>query len=159
MADEVVFKPLYTPPTKISGVVFPNSLFIQKIFPSAKFKGADGVRTSGGGTTDFYTIPANKIFLLIGGGISYGNDGAAGAAGANGELHVVYEGQTQILCVGYLSNTGYEGGSLSMPINQPVAFYAGSVFEVENSTHMDMISATILGFEIDAFEWDRFITP
>lgn len=140
--------------------IFPSGsggVFIQKIFPSARFISRAASLTAASGT--IYTVPTGKIFLLLSATLSLTRALAGGITGNNALFHVSTTGQFNVMCRLFSPNVANANlGQEVITFSHPVAFFADESFQ-GSSTNDSTIEVSVMGFEVDRYEWDKFITP
>lgn len=138
-----------------------SASFIQKLLPSAKKISRSG--SVGAGTTQLYSVPQNKYFILTYANMHTANSSVAGGApywwicaltateGAetnNLFYHTEYSDYV----------TAFQTSLQEINSSYPMVYSAGSVFSVvSNATRENVAISTITGFEIDKYEWENYL--
>ena len=109
---------------------------------------------STGVTTTIYTVPANKVFVLLSAYMSYGTDNAAGTGYM--ELQTSAIGMPQILMLvspPSMPAGSYYSDATSIAYGEGVVFREGVVFKLWNGSSFDMVGG-LIGYEVnkDAFK-------
>lgn len=153
------FSPLaYGGKTTKENIVLSNttsSTFIKKLFPSAININLGGTQ-NGTGIQTIYTIPQDKVFILVHanlqGTMNFNANCVGYIAGSDG---ITTQSFCTIANAATATNLPFSESQSFAP-TQTIIYFFGTYFQLVNNTAIS-VTGIINGFEIDKYEWDNYV--